>query len=134
MYRNQDSDNGHTSVQAVPAPEAQPINQAELAQVQRAEADIPARPSPAAAPHRSPEPFCHEEVLYLSLACRILLVGILPPLRSNHITPLSTRDRFAYDTFSLESLRAIALKSADTCPSHAMSSCIPARAATSARW
>jgi membrane fusion protein, multidrug efflux system len=50
MYRNQDSDNGHISVQAVPAPEAQPINQAELGELQRAEADIPAPPSPAAAP------------------------------------------------------------------------------------
>jgi membrane fusion protein, multidrug efflux system len=50
MYRNQDGDNDHMSVPAVPAPEAQPINQAELGELQRAEADIPAPPSPAAAP------------------------------------------------------------------------------------
>ena len=50
MYRNQDGDNDHMSVPAVPAPEARPINQAELGELQRAEADIPAPPSPAAAP------------------------------------------------------------------------------------
>jgi membrane fusion protein (multidrug efflux system) len=36
--------------QTVPAPEAQPINQAEFTQIQRAEAEIPASPPPAAAP------------------------------------------------------------------------------------
>ena len=50
MYRSQDSDNGPTPVQAAPVPEAQPINQAELTELQRAEAEIPASPSPAAAP------------------------------------------------------------------------------------
>jgi membrane fusion protein, multidrug efflux system len=50
MYRDQDNDDGHTSVQAVPVPEAKPINQAELVGSQRSEPDIPASPSPAAAP------------------------------------------------------------------------------------
>jgi membrane fusion protein (multidrug efflux system) len=50
VYRNQDSDNGDTPVQAVPAPEAQPINQTEFTELQRAEAEIPASPIPAAAP------------------------------------------------------------------------------------
>jgi len=50
MYRSQDSDNGSTAVQAAPVPEAQPINQAELTELQRAEAEIPASPPPAAAP------------------------------------------------------------------------------------
>ena len=35
MYRSQDSDNGPASVQAAPVPEAQPINQAELTELQR---------------------------------------------------------------------------------------------------
>ena len=50
MYRSQDSDNGPTPVQASRVPEAQPINQAELTELQRAEAEIPASPPPAAAP------------------------------------------------------------------------------------
>jgi hypothetical protein len=50
MYRDQDSDNGPTPVQAAPVPEAQPINQAELTELQRAEAEIPASPPPAALP------------------------------------------------------------------------------------
>jgi membrane fusion protein, multidrug efflux system len=50
MYRGQDSDNGHTPVQVVPAPEAQPINQAELTELQRAEAEVPASAPPAVAP------------------------------------------------------------------------------------
>jgi len=50
MYRNQDNDGGRASVQAVPAPEAQPINQAELAKYQPAEADTSTSISPAATP------------------------------------------------------------------------------------
>jgi membrane fusion protein, multidrug efflux system len=50
MYRSQDSDNGHAPVQVVPAPEAQPINQAELTELQRAEAEVPASAPPAVAP------------------------------------------------------------------------------------
>jgi hypothetical protein len=50
MYRNQDSDHGQTPTQAVPVPEAQPINQTEFTELQRAEAEIPASPTPAAAP------------------------------------------------------------------------------------
>jgi membrane fusion protein (multidrug efflux system) len=46
MYRNQDSDNGQT---AAAMPEAQPIDQVEPTELQRAEADIPAAASPAAA-------------------------------------------------------------------------------------
>jgi hypothetical protein len=40
MYRSQDSDNGSTAVQAAPVPEAQPINQAELTELQRAMASV----------------------------------------------------------------------------------------------
>src|SRR6516165_4900438 len=50
MYRNQDNDGGRAPVQAVPVPEAQPINQAELAKYQPAEADTSTSVSPAAAP------------------------------------------------------------------------------------
>jgi membrane fusion protein (multidrug efflux system) len=50
MYRNQDSDHGQTPTRAVPVPEAQPINQTEFTELQRAEAEIPASPIPAAAP------------------------------------------------------------------------------------
>jgi membrane fusion protein, multidrug efflux system len=50
MYRSQDSDNGHAPGQVVPAPEAQPINQAELTELQRAEAEVPASAPPAVAP------------------------------------------------------------------------------------
>jgi membrane fusion protein (multidrug efflux system) len=50
MYRSQDSDNGHAPVQVVPAPEAQPISQAELTELQRAEAEVPASAPPAVAP------------------------------------------------------------------------------------
>jgi membrane fusion protein (multidrug efflux system) len=54
MYRNQESDHGHAPAQAVPVPEAQPINQTEFTELQRAEAEIPASPTPAAAPRRDP--------------------------------------------------------------------------------
>ncbi len=50
MFRNQDNDSGRSPVRPVALPEAQPINQAELAKLPRAEVDTPISPPPAAAP------------------------------------------------------------------------------------
>jgi membrane fusion protein (multidrug efflux system) len=56
MYRNHDSESGLSSVGTDAVPHAQPIDQIERAELQQAEAEHPASPPPAAAPHEPAAP------------------------------------------------------------------------------
>ncbi len=75
MYRNQDKDGGQAPVRAAAVPEAQPINQTDLAQ--------PQQPAEAKAPASSPTPAARQDVSSMAAGAGVAAAAAQRPPRAN---------------------------------------------------